>query len=155
MCLGNIVRSPLAEHLFRWRAVQAGLDGRYQVASAGTGAWHLGEPPDARMRRVAFRRGLNYDGRARQFTRDDFKRFDLIIAMDLEIRAELFRLATSSADQTRIRMFREFDPYGGPRASVPDPYYDGIDSFEEVYEIIDRSILGLLKALSDTGLAKV
>ena len=147
VCLGNIVRSPLAEHLFRQHAAQAGLEGQYQVASAGTGTWHLGESPDARMRRLAARRGLNYDGRARQFRREDLDRYDLIVPMDMENRIDLLRLASTPAQQAKIHLLREFDPHGGPRLSVPDPYYDGVDAFEEVYDMIDRSVKALLDSL--------
>jgi len=80
VCLGNIVRSPLAEHQFRQLAEQAGRADQYEVASAGTAAYHTGEAPDARMRRVAAQRGLKYSGRARQVSPSDYNRFDLIIA---------------------------------------------------------------------------
>jgi protein-tyrosine phosphatase len=147
VCLGNIVRSPLAEALFLHLAKQAGKMGEYEADSAGVGNWHVGEPPDARMRRVAARHGLIYDGRARQFQRNDFERFDLILAMDLENRADLLRLARTPKEQAKIHTLREFDPYGGPKAAVPDPYYGGIDGFEEVYGVVERSVQGLLEAL--------
>jgi len=153
VCLGNIVRSPLAENLFLHLAEQDGkLDG-FEVDSAGIGNWHLGEPPDARMRRVAARRGLIYNGRARQFQASDFSRFDLIVAMDFENKKDLLGLARKPEDRAKIHTLREFDQYGGPKAAVPDPYYGGIDGFEEVYDIVERSIRGLLAALED-GLLK-
>ena len=147
VCLGNIVRSPLAENMFRHLAEQAGLADRYEVDSAGTGGWHVGERPDRRMRQVAARHGFRYDGRARQFQRSDFDHFDLIIAMDAQNRADLRRLARSPEDEAKIHTLREFDPHGGPTAPVPDPYYGGIDGFEEVYTIVERSCRGLLDAL--------
>ena len=147
VCLGNIVRSPLAENMFRHLAEQAGLADRYEVDSAGTGGWHVGERPDRRMRQVAARHGFRYDGRARQFQQSDFDHFDLIIAMDAQNRADLRRLARSPEDEAKIHTLREFDPHGGPTAPVPDPYYGGIDGFEEVYTIVERSCRGLLDAL--------
>ncbi|HIE58298.1 MAG TPA: low molecular weight phosphotyrosine protein phosphatase [Anaerolineales bacterium] len=147
VCLGNIVRSPLAENMFRHLAEQAGLADRYEVDSAGTGGWHVGERPDRRMRQVAARHGFRYDGRARQFQRSDFDHFDLIIAMDAQNRADLRRLARSPEDEAKIHTLREFDPHGGPTAPVPDPYYGGIDGFEEVYTIVERSCRALLDAL--------
>ena len=72
VCLGNIVRSPLAENLFLHIAAEESDVQRYYVDSAGTGAWHIGESPDSRMRRVAARHGLIYDGKARQFRKKDF-----------------------------------------------------------------------------------
>jgi len=147
VCLGNIVRSPLAENMFRHLAEQAGLADRYEVDSAGTGGWHVGERPDRRMRQVAARHGFRYDGRARQFQQSDFDHFDLIIAMDAQNRADLRRLARSPEDEAKIHTLREFDPHGGPTAPVPDPYYGGIDGFEEVYTIVERSCRALLDAL--------
>lgn len=147
VCAGNIVRSPLAQHLFTRWVRQAGLEGKYVIGSAGTGHWHVGESPDSRMRRVAARKGLVYDGRARQFQRDDFKRYDLIVAMDLENRDFLRSLARNDAERAKIRLIREFDPDGGPNASVPDPYYGGIEGFEEVYSILERSTRELLDSL--------
>ena len=82
VCLGNIVRSPLAEHMFRHVAEEAGLSDKYELDSAGTSGYHVGERPDRRMRQVAAEFGLVYDGRARQFDRLDFERFDWIIPMD-------------------------------------------------------------------------
>lgn len=149
VCLGNIVRSPLAENLFKHLAEQAGVAHKYEVDSAGTSAWHVGEAPDARMRRVAARRGLTYEGRSRQFSREDFERFDLVVAMDLENLNDLRSMARSNGYSDKIRLLRAYDPYGGPRAGVPDPYYGGIDGFEEAYEIIERSCRSLLQALEE------
>ncbi|HLF89612.1 MAG TPA: low molecular weight protein-tyrosine-phosphatase [Anaerolineales bacterium] len=149
VCLGNIVRSPLAENMFRHLAAQAGLAGRYEVDSAGTGAWHIGESPDSRMRRLAAQRGLEYDGRARQFTARDFEHFDLIVAMDEDNRANLIYQARSQTNKDKIHLMREFDPQGSPQSEVPDPYYGGLRGFEEVYEIVERSCRGLLESLNN------
>lgn len=149
VCLGNIVRSPLAENLFRRLASQAGVAEKYQVDSAGIGAWHVGEPPDPRMRQVASRRGLDYTGRARQFTPQDFDRFDLIVVMDQQNRASLLERARTQADRAKVRLLREFDPQSPPRAEVPDPYYGGMRGFEEVFDIIDRACRGLLESLEN------
>lgn len=147
VCLGNIVRSPLAEHLFLKKVKERGLAHEYEAGSAACGSWHVGEAPDARMRRVAARHGLVYDGRARQFKPSDFDRYDLVIAMDKDNRAHLLDLARSQKDRQKIRLLREFDPAGSPSSSVPDPYYGGIDGFEEVYQVIERSVEGLLDSL--------
>ena len=133
--------------MFKHLAAQAGAADRYEVDSAGTGAWHVGESPDRRMRQVAARRGFKYDGRARQFKQSDFEKFDLIIAMDTENRANLRRLARSTDDEAKIHLMREFDPQARADDSVPDPYYGGIDGFENVYDIVERSCQGLLDAL--------
>ena len=144
VCLGNIVRSPLAENLFIYQAEKIGVAEEYQVDSAGLSAWHLGESPDSRMRRVAARHGIRYDGSARQFLRDDFDRFDLIIAMDSENYRELSMMARTPEQQEKIHLLREFDPLGGVDRSVPDPYYEGQLAFEEVFFIVERSVRGLL-----------
>lgn len=149
VCLGNIVRSPLAENMFMHLAEKAGVADRYEIDSAGTSAWHVGEAPDSRMRRVAAQHGLRYDGRARQFKRSDFGQFDLIMAMDRENREDLRSLARSQDDVDKIHMLREFDPLGGDGAGVPDPYYGGIDGFIEAYRVIERSCRNLLKALEE------
>ena len=147
VCLGNIVRSPLAENMFRHVAEQAGLSHKYEVDSAGTSSWHVGEKPDRRMRRVAARHGFHYSGKARQVQPRDFRDFDLIIAMDASNRSELLHLARNPEDEAKIHLLREFDPLGGGDAPVPDPYYGGIDGFEEVFQIVQRSCAGLLEAL--------
>jgi len=145
--LGNIVRSPLAENLFLHQAEQQEVAHKYQAGSAGTSSWHIGESPDMRMRRVAARHGLSYSGRARQFQESDLDRFDLILAMDRNNYTELLRQARSDQQRKKIRLLREFDPLGGLRAEVPDPYYGGLEGFEETYQVVERSCRGLLDAL--------
>jgi protein-tyrosine phosphatase len=147
VCLGNIVRSPLAEALFWLQVVSVGAKDQYEVDSAGTSDWHIGEAPDARMRRVAARHGLIYDHRARQFLRRDLDYFDWVIAMDRENRASLLAMAYSEEQRQKIFLLREFDPQGGPNASVPDPYYSGVDGFEEVYQVVERAVTGLFDHL--------
>ncbi len=146
VCLGNIIRSPLAENLFRFQAEQAGVDGNYSVDSAGTAAWHAGEPPDPRMRKTAESHGVNNGGTARQVREGDFDEFDLVIAMDRSNRRELMEIAGSAENQAKIRLMREFDPEQDD-PDVPDPYYGGADGFENTYQIVERSVRGLLEAL--------
>jgi protein-tyrosine phosphatase len=152
VCLGNIIRSPLAEHLFLSLSEQAGVSHKYEVDSAGISAYHVGEQADARMRRVAARHGLHYNRRARQFRTSDFDRFDLIMAMDSTNHRDLLDLASNADAGSKIHLLREYDPQGGPNAPVPDPYYGGNDGFEEVYRVLERSCEGLLRRLEDEGL---
>jgi len=147
VCLGNIVRSPLAENLFRQLAAEAGVEGIYEVDSAATSSYHIGEAFDPRMKQVAAEHELHYDGRARQVEQGDFERFDLIVAMDQNNREDLLRVVHSEEQAAKIRTLREFDPQGGPNAEVPDPYYGGIDGFETTYRIVRRACQGLLNAL--------
>jgi len=149
VCLGNIVRSPLAENMFRHLADRADVSSRYEVDSAGTSRWHIGERPDARMREVAARHGFQYDGRARQITKEDLEYFDLLIAMDASNKEDLYQLAQNAEQKRKIRMLREFDPEGKPDAPVPDPYYGGIEGFERVFQVIKRSCQGLLEAIEE------
>ena len=149
VCLGNIVRSPLAKNLFMRLAQESGKVDYYEVDSAGTSGWHIGEPPDERMLRIAARHGWKYDGRARQFKTKDFDRFDLIIVMDQENLLDLTRLGCNESESKKIHLMREFDPEGGPKQAVPDPYDAGLNSFEEVYQIIERSCRGWLQHLDE------
>ena len=119
VCQGNIIRSPLAEHMFNHLAAEAGVAEKYATDSAGTSSYHVGESPDSRMRRVAAKRGFKYDGRARQFQVSDFNRFDLIIAMDSQNLNILERQARTSGDEEKLYTMRTFDPQGRPTDGVP------------------------------------
>lgn len=130
-------------------AEQIGAADQYEIDSAGTSGYHIGEHPDRRMRRVAAQHGLKYSGHARQFHPRDFDRFDLIIAMDTTNQADLLRQASTTEQQSKVHLMREFDPLAGGNAGVPDPYYGGIDGFEEVFRIVERSCQGLLDAIEN------
>lgn len=147
VCLGNIVRSPLAENMFKHLVQERGLEDKYDADSAGTSAYHVGEAPDARMRKVAREKGLVYSGSARQFKEEDFRSCDLVIAMDNDNRRVLERMAPTPEEREKIRLLREFDPQGGHDEGVPDPYYGGMEGFERVFRIVERSTQGLLEAL--------
>ena len=147
VCQGNIIRSPLAKSIFLQLAEKKGVENLYEVDSAGTIAYHAGERPDSRMREVAAERGLVYSGRARQFTEDDFDKFDLIIAMDKENKRSLLNWAVSSEQSDKIHLMREFDPEAGKNLNVPDPYYGGPGGFISTFDIIKRACEGLMKEL--------
>ncbi len=110
VCLGNICRSPLAEGIFVHLVDQAGLRDRFEIDSAGTGAWHVGERPDARAEIVASRHGVRLESVARQVTDDDFRRFDYIIAMDKENLRRLQRMALALGSEASVHLLREWDP---------------------------------------------
>jgi protein-tyrosine phosphatase len=148
VCLGNIVRSPLAEALFLTETRKLNLDGLFSADSAGVSGWHVGEAPDPRMLQVSAAHGLLYSHRSRQVSARDLDDFDLVIAMDRENYGNLRLLARGETQLAKIHMLREWDPMGGPLLSVPDPYYGGIDGFEEVFATIERSVQGLAQALS-------
>lgn len=151
ICQGNIIRSPLAENLFRHLADQKGLGEKYQLSSAGTSAYHVGEPPDRRMRQVAEKHGFVYTGQAKQFFRQDLENYDLLVVMDQDNRRIIESMAQNETQLNKIRMMREFDPQGTADQDVPDPYYGGIKGFEVTYQIVKRSCEGLLEYL-ESGL---
>jgi protein-tyrosine phosphatase len=147
VCMGNICRSPLAEGVFRHLVDERGLTAEFEIDSAGTGAWHAGNPPDPRSREVAERHGVALDGqRARQVVEDDLRVFDWIIAMDDENLDELSR-RFPDLQKERVVKLRDFDP-DGP-GDVPDPYYGGVRGFDDVYEMVDRSCRAFLEACRD------
>ena len=140
VCLGNICRSPMAEGVFRQVAAARGLT--VTVDSAGTGSWHIGNPPDERAQRAAADRGFDISGlRARQVSSDDFERFDLVVAMD-DSNVETLRRTAPGTAQDRIRLFLEFAPNLTVR-EVPDPYYGGADGFDHVLDLIEAAAGGL------------
>lgn len=146
VCTGNICRSPTAEGVFRRMATEAGLEQRVQAASAGTIGYHAGEPPDPRAQAAARQRGYDLGAiRARRVTREDFDRFDLLVAMDRDHHQTLLELAPEGTAH-KVRLFVD---YGSDRAvrEVPDPYYGGPQGFEIVLDIVEDASRGLLDAL--------
>ena len=147
VCLGNICRSPTAEAALREAADEAGID--VEVDSAGTGAWHVGNPPDERMTAAAREVGLTLEGAARQVTADDLEDYDLVLAMDRENLRDLRSIAPADLPDGRIRLFRSFDP-DAPDEDVPDPYYGGPRGFAEVVEMARRTAGELVRRI-DAG----
>ena len=143
VCLGNICRSPLAEGIFRREAAARGV--AVETDSAGTGDYHIGSLPDDRACKEGTARGCDMTMRARQVRREDFDRFDLVVAMDAANLRNLRRLAGPNA--AKVRLMREFDPTAEKGAEVPDPYYGGPAEFTEVAEMLERSAAGLLDSL--------
>ncbi len=142
VCLGNICRSPMAEGLFRRELERRGIDHLVEVDSAGTGSWHIGEPPDGRAQRAIARRGVDISAlRGRQVKRADLDAFDLILAMDAENLSDLMALANEEQMQ-RIRMFLDFAPERVER-EVPDPYFGGEEGFEHVLDLLEEAARGL------------
>ena len=136
VCLGNICRSPLAEGILKEKAKAAGLD--WQVDSAGTSSWHAGELPDSRSISVAKAHGIDItDQRSRQFIKEDFENFDLILAMDSMNYQNICRLASADNDKEKVALIMNFEKPGFNQA-VPDPYWNN-DGFEGVYQMLDRA----------------
>jgi protein-tyrosine phosphatase len=147
VCMGNICRSPTAEGVMRGLLEDAGLGDRVEVESAGTGGWHVGEPPDERATLAARRRGVTLEGAAQQVTPDDFRGFDLLIALDRSNLRELLALAPDEEAAEKVRLLREFDPGADGDLDVPDPYYGGDRGFETVLDMVEAACRGLIDEL--------
>jgi protein-tyrosine phosphatase len=151
VCLGNICRSPTAEGVMAELIRREGLEREFELDSAGTGGWHVGEAPDRRATSAASARGVTLSGAARQVLPEDFERFDLILAMDRSNLGDLRALARDEQQRERVRLLREFDPAaregGGRDLDVPDPYYGAAGGFEEVLDLVQAACEGLLAQL--------
>ncbi|MCX5332905.1 MULTISPECIES: low molecular weight protein-tyrosine-phosphatase [unclassified Streptomyces] len=149
VCTGNICRSPMAESVFRAHVAEDGLDGLVEVDSAGTGGWHEGDSADPRT--VSVLEAHGYDGAhtARQFQPSWFSRLDLVIALDHGHLKALRRLAPTPQDAAKVRLLRSYDPSAGDDLDVPDPYYGGMDGFEECLEMVEAASEGLLAAVRE------
>jgi protein-tyrosine phosphatase len=160
VCLGNICRSPTAEGLMRAKVREAGLQDRVVLDSAGTGSWHIGEPPDPRAAQAARARGVELESVARQVGPADLHEFDLILAMDEDNMRALERLAPDQDARGKLRLLREFESPPPPaeqsarvgaegtrRLDVPDPYYGGRDGFARVLVILEACCSGLLEEI--------
>ena len=147
VCTGNICRSPMAESVFRARVAEAGLGGLVEVDSAGTGGWHEGDGADPRTVSVLEEHGYDGGHTARQFQPSWFSRLDLVIALDTGHLKALRRLAPTPQDAAKVRLLRSYDPAAGDELDVPDPYYGGLDGFEECLEMVEASSGGLLAAV--------
>ncbi len=144
VCLGNICRSPLAEGVFQHLLKEEGLEDRVIVHSAGTGNWHVGARPDKRMQSTANSRGIELLSTAEQFQPGDFKRFNLVLAMDQSNKESLDFMGSGKVPKEKLKMFREFDPHHNGDFDVPDPYYGGGQGFETVFDIVNRTCPPLL-----------
>jgi protein-tyrosine phosphatase len=147
VCTGNICRSPMAEIVFRARVADAGLDELVEVDSAGTGGWHEGDGADPRTVTVLEDNGYAGGHTARQFQPSWFSRLDLVIALDSGHLGALRRLAPTEHDAQKVRLLRSYDPAAGDDLDVPDPYYGGVDGFEECLEMVEAASTGLLAAV--------
>jgi protein-tyrosine phosphatase len=147
VCLGNICRSPTAEGVMRKLVSEAGLQESIAIDSAGTGGWHVGDPPDERATAAAQTRGIALEGHARKVRSEDFERFDLILAMDSSNERDLRRLAPDEEARAKVRLLREFDPAsaGLDDLDVPDPYYDNDRGFQIVLDQVQAACEGVLR----------
>lgn len=142
VCLGNICRSPSAEAVFRALVAERGHSSIIQTDSAGTGAWHVGNPPDERAQLVGRQYGYEMsDLRARQVMSEDFQEFDFILAMDNSNYRYLKRMRPD-AGRAQLAMMMAFA--GRPNEEVPDPYYGDLSDYETVFDMLKPAAEGLL-----------
>ncbi|MGE5466843.1 MAG: low molecular weight protein-tyrosine-phosphatase [Ignavibacteria bacterium] len=145
VCMGNICRSPTAEGVLRALVERDGIAEFFQIDSAGTHGYHVGEPPDERARQAAARRGYDLSGlRARRVGEFDFMRFDLILAMDSD-NLSLLQRACPPEHRHKLRLFLEYAASFEER-EVPDPYYGGDDGFERVLDLVEDAARGVIAA---------
>lgn len=144
VCMGNICRSPTAEAVFRAHLEQAGLDRHVEVDSAGTHAYHVGQPPDARAQQAGLKRGYRMAHlRGRQVSRRDFEEFDYVLAMDMDNLTRLQRQCPAEHAH-KISLFMEHARNFVER-EVPDPYYGGPAGFERVLDMVEDASRGLIE----------
>lgn len=137
VCLGNICRSPLAEGILQHKAREAGLD--WEVDSAGTNGYHVGEAPHPLSQKIARLHGIDISRqRARKFIADDFQRFDKIYAMAEDVLAEMRRIGGKKFDATRTGLLLN-ECWPGSNRDVPDPYYGPESGYREVFDLIDKA----------------
>ena len=151
VCLGNICRSPAAEAIFLFQLKEKRLLDKFQVDSAGTGGWHAGSLADSRMRRSALNRGVSIESVARQITLNDFHKFDLILTMDNSNLKDVKDLSSQldkpcNAQIEPIVQFAKNTNF----LEVPDPYYGGENGFNEVLDLLEDAINGLILYITKT-----
>lgn len=146
VCLGNICRSPLAEHVVADRAEQRGLIDRFKFSSAGTGSWHIGGPADHRSAMIASHHGLDMSGhRAQQITPNNWQQWQWFVAMDSQNKRDLLHMGVS---HQQILMMRQNELDSASHApDVPDPYYGGDQGFEQVYQMMERNADDILDTI--------
>ena len=149
VCMGNICRSPTADAVFRHHVKAAGVDHLIEVDSAGTHAYHIGNPPDERSQRTALKRGYKMDDlRARAVETLDFEEFDYILAMDKE-NLQLLKQRSPQHYHDKIRLFMHYGASYGSGTEVPDPYFGGHQGFEQVLDMVEEASQGLLAHLRE------
>ncbi|MCE9598644.1 MAG: low molecular weight phosphotyrosine protein phosphatase [Spirochaetia bacterium] len=153
VCHGNICRSPAAEGVFQALIQVREVSGAVFADSAGTSDEHAGELAHAVTRRIASKHGINLTHKSRVFEREDFDLFHLILLMDNWNFRNVSAMARNDADLSKLRMYRSFDPASAELnriPEVPDPYYGGIEGFEQVHGIFERTSPHILTYLLES-----
>jgi len=148
--MGNICRSPIAEHVLRAKISKAGLD--VNVVSSGTAGWHIGDPADPRAAAVLGSHGYTSNHSAQQFTSQWFESSDLILVMDKENLSTVLKLANSESERAKVSLLRSYDTNAAIGAEVPDPYYGDDAGFKSVLQMIETACDGVVSALRRQGI---
>ncbi len=147
VCLGNICRSPMAHGIFRDKAFKRGL--KIHIESSGTSGFHVGEHADPRSISTLRSKGIDImDLRSRKFTSTDFNVYDFIFTMDQQNQNDVLKIAETVNSQNMPEMIMNLS-YPGENISVPDPYYGGATGFEDVYQMLDKSLEVLIKKIGN------
>lgn len=147
VCLGNICRSPLAEGILKHKAKVAGL--KWQIDSAGTNGYHIGEAPHRLSQKVAKLNGIDIcDQKARQFSKEDFDRYDKIYALADDVVDEIKWIAREKYDPKKVDLLLN-ELYPGKNLSVPDPWYGPEPGYHEVYKIIESACDAIILKYED------
>jgi protein-tyrosine phosphatase len=145
VCLGNICRSPLAEAIFKHKLKERKLEDFIFADSCGTANYHVGDTPDPRTIANALKNGVVIDHCGRQLSAQDINDFDYILAMDNSNYRNILKIIETGNDDTKVRLMREYDPL--EKGEVPDPYYGGEKGFQDVFDILNRTIDAFLDHL--------
>lgn len=148
VCLGNICRSPSGEGVFKALVEKEGMADSFFIDSAGTCAYHVGEPADSRMRKHASARKIRLTSRSRQFSPGDFETFDYILAMDYSNYQEIQSQDKTGEFSDKLYMMNDFSS-SHKGSDVPDPYYGGDAGFETVLDMLEEACEGLLRVIKD------
>ena len=143
VCLGNICRSPMAEAIFNHKIKEKGLESYFLGDSAGTANYHVGDYPDPRTVETVSKNGIKIHHQGQQFKKKHTSAFHYLVAMDASNQQNMSR--EIGDNQTEVYLMRDFDPI--EKGDVPDPYYGGIGGFDEVFDILDRSIENFIEFL--------
>jgi len=146
VCMGNICRSPTAEGVFNKVISDMGTTEHFLVDSAGTHAYHIGEPSDSRSQQTARGRGIDLSRiRARKVSSTDFEYFDHILAMDKD-NYHILMSASPSEHQHKVSLFLEYAT-DSKEQDVPDPYYGGPNGFEHVFDLVEEASKGFYQSI--------
>lgn len=145
VCMGNICRSPMAEHVLRGKAKAAGLD--VEVVSGGTGGWHAGEAAHPRTQKVLSDNGFTSNHTAKQITSSWFDDFDYLVVMDKTNLSDIKEFARNESDLEKVSLLRDYDPNSPDGSEVPDPYYSDYSAYLDVFEMVNAACDGLVEFL--------